>query len=404
MFPVIHSVGATPDNSFTNGRGVLSDCLECKVTETLNGDYSLSMRYPLNGIHADEIERGRIITADTNKQVSHQLFRIDEVDKNYITGEISVYALHISRDLKNYSLYLDDNLTDGVWRNRAYDWISVLNDSTNYKNTCPFTFEMPDNIHTRALKMNYTPGQSILDFILENEKLKRDPPLFEMAFIGYAVKFYWKRRGTQYDFSVRYGRNLTSMETKEKQELNYYACIPCFRYKATITTGSGTREIEKFLYGDFNTASDYLATNPTRNAYTVKEYQADEIKEKFDFDDSDGLSSAEKTGIVSALNQLAREWNADNADGRADPGPFTINFTFVETNRQSDYWFKPNEGTFNGGVGDYIYIYHEDFGRRSAEIVQTVYDNLAERFDSITAGQPIKTLARTIRAIATNKS
>ena len=59
MIPILFSADATSFNN--NGLGALADCTSCKVTEKRNGEYILTMQYPLDGIHFKDIQKSCII-------------------------------------------------------------------------------------------------------------------------------------------------------------------------------------------------------------------------------------------------------------------------------------------------------------------------------------------------------
>lgn len=83
-----------------NGYGFLTDCIEAKVDESLNGDYVLNITYPLNGKLNEYLIEDNIIKCSVGD--SEQLFRIQRVNKDF--DEIQVYALHITYDLLNNML------------------------------------------------------------------------------------------------------------------------------------------------------------------------------------------------------------------------------------------------------------------------------------------------------------
>ena len=82
MYPILYeqidTVGVVPTN---NGLGILTDCLECMVEEERNGSYELTLKYPVNGLHAKELKERRIIKAKPNYTDDPQLFRIYSVSK-----------------------------------------------------------------------------------------------------------------------------------------------------------------------------------------------------------------------------------------------------------------------------------------------------------------------------------
>jgi len=79
----------------TNGLAILNECIKCVITEKLNGEYELSLEYPLYSEKSKHIKPLNIIKANG------QLFRIYIVEKDSKTGIVSIYARHIFYDLLN---------------------------------------------------------------------------------------------------------------------------------------------------------------------------------------------------------------------------------------------------------------------------------------------------------------
>ena len=104
MYPILYeqidTVGVVPTN---NGLGILTDCLECMVEEERNGSYELTLKYPVNGLHAKELKERRIIKNKPNYTDDPQLFRIYSVSK-VINDTITINARHISYDLSGYTI------------------------------------------------------------------------------------------------------------------------------------------------------------------------------------------------------------------------------------------------------------------------------------------------------------
>lgn len=95
MIPILYgqiTEGLVPTDF---GIGALTDCLTCQVTESRNGEYELTMEYPTNGIHAEEITPDKFIKAKPNFNDDPQIFQIYKVNKN-MNGTMTVQAQHIS--------------------------------------------------------------------------------------------------------------------------------------------------------------------------------------------------------------------------------------------------------------------------------------------------------------------
>ncbi|UZQ49939.1 phage tail spike protein [Clostridium kluyveri] len=93
----IYDKKTTKGNFDNNGLGILSEAMNCYITEELNGDFSLELEYPAGSKKSKYLIEWNIIKADG------QLFRIymvekDSDDKNII----KVWAKHIFYDLSYY--------------------------------------------------------------------------------------------------------------------------------------------------------------------------------------------------------------------------------------------------------------------------------------------------------------
>lgn len=101
MTPVLFSGSTTSfisNDQWANLTGVLSDCVECVMKEERNGAYELTMRYPAEGVFADQIVNNALIGVEvpvvTGRQPK-QVFRVYSITKTY-DGMMAVYAHHIS--------------------------------------------------------------------------------------------------------------------------------------------------------------------------------------------------------------------------------------------------------------------------------------------------------------------
>ena len=59
-----------------NGIGILSDAIDAEVYEVLNGQYELTVQYPIDGIHFAEIVKNAIITSPVDPVSDPQPFEI----------------------------------------------------------------------------------------------------------------------------------------------------------------------------------------------------------------------------------------------------------------------------------------------------------------------------------------
>lgn len=101
MIPVLYPANET---SFTtNGLGRLTDALTCTVVEEVNEIFELTMTYPLDGIHLDEMQVNMIIYAKPSFGKPPQPFRIREIVKSW-GNRVSITARHVKYELASYAV------------------------------------------------------------------------------------------------------------------------------------------------------------------------------------------------------------------------------------------------------------------------------------------------------------
>lgn len=89
MIPCLY---ASTETKFDhNGIGKLADAQSCIVTEKRNGSFELEIVYPVDGIHADQLEEGNIILAKPSDTGRPQPFRIYKI-ATPIDGRLTVKA------------------------------------------------------------------------------------------------------------------------------------------------------------------------------------------------------------------------------------------------------------------------------------------------------------------------
>lgn len=381
MFPTLHESTLTglPTN---NGFGVLSDCLECKISETLNGEYKLEMTYPLGGLHYEDITEGRILYALRDNTGNKQLFRIAEIETDYIARTIQIYAPHISRDLNDYAVVSESSSerTSDMW----LAWFNHFDDTVGGLVAAPFTF----NVDT-AISTQYCGGStvsSILEWFTTNEWAIATPPKVEFIFDNFTVTAK-AARGTNSDITIRYGKNLTALksETATETDASYYAC-------------RGYCNIDGRTYrGPFRIAGDFERTDPLKRAWKWVDF-SEYVEAHASFDASDGIDTNEADDIRAKLRNAADAWNGDNYVVRRDAPTVTLDFQYLDLAKAGQYWNGPKPQELTADIGDYVTVIYGNINERS-EIVSIEYDVIKERYNAITAGQIRPTLAKTIKQI-----
>lgn len=214
--PILYE--STEKSFMTNGIGVLSDALQCDVTEELNGMYELFLVYPLNGALMRELRNGRIIYADASKEMGCQPFRILRVNK-LLNGLVNVYAVHISYDLSGIQLPPFDTagISDGMSK------IKPLSTSANDFKFESLMIDAPDPVtFTRK-----TPT-SVRSYLMGAKNSLLQAYGGEFVFDGFQVR-HAPRRGSDKGYRVRYGVNLIDLNQEESIENTYTGFYPYYK-------------------------------------------------------------------------------------------------------------------------------------------------------------------------------
>ena len=213
MIPILYDSTETIFSS--NGLGRLSDAISCEVREKRNGTYELTLTYPENGIHAGEITDGCYIAVIHSDRKDIQPFKVYRILKG-IDGQIEVNAHHISYALNSIVV---KPFTAGT----CAEAIAKLNTSSNFVNTCPFSF-WTDKSVTASFSQDVPrdvrsllggASGSFLDIFGTGE----------YEFDKYNVKFYL-HRGSDTQVQIRYGVNLTDYEHTADSSETYNAVVP----------------------------------------------------------------------------------------------------------------------------------------------------------------------------------
>lgn len=211
MNPILYP--STETAFISNGLGVLSGAVSCIVTEELNGGYELSMQYPITGIHYDLIQLRSILYCKPTPTAGAQPFRVYRITKP-LRGIVTVYAAHLSYDLSGVPLqpYTAGSVQaalKGIESSAAITHPFVTwSDMTN-------AGEMAVSVPTSARAVLGGSGG-----ILETYG-------GELEYDHYAVRL-WNARGTDRGTSIRYGKNLTSLEQDENCANVYTGIYPYY--------------------------------------------------------------------------------------------------------------------------------------------------------------------------------
>lgn len=240
----------------TNGIGILADVIDDEVYEELNGQFELSVQYPVTGIHFSDIVTDAYITAKPNPVSDPQPFRIYRITKP-MKGVVTIYARHIA--------YRNNKIVVSPFT--AVSAVSALQGlKSNAVNACPFEFWTDK---TTEAEMKVEVPKSIWTLLGGSQGSILDTYGGEYEFDKYTVKLH-NRRGTDRGVSIRYGKNLTDLKQDESIANVYTGVYPYWKgsdgtlvqLEEKYINGPGTYYEDKILPLDL---TDKFEEQPTED-------------------------------------------------------------------------------------------------------------------------------------------
>lgn len=222
------------EESFQNlGLGVLRDATSCTIKEELNGEYSLSMQYPINGSNFDKLVENRIIYTKPNPYDEEQPFRIYSISRP-IGGTVSVTAYHISYDLNGVVCqpFKGGSLLDTLTK------IQNNMDDTRFKFV---NAHAVDDKYYRTYQIT-TPTNVKAILSADDDAVGGDDCYdCEFKYDKWTIKVYG-HRGEDRGEEVRYAKNMTDLTQEVTTENLYSAVYPYYHKESTSEESDSTED------------------------------------------------------------------------------------------------------------------------------------------------------------------
>ena len=347
MIPILFDSSET---SFTgNGLGRLTDAIKCEVTEERNGIYECELQYPITGALFSQMAEGCYIYTthdDSKKPQAYQIyFRSAPLE-----GICTFRAWHISYALNNI-------IVKPFTAGSAAAAIAQL--SQQSINANPFSFWTD-----KEVTANYTLSTPrAIRTVLGGEEgsLLDVYGKGEYEFDMYTVKL-WLNRGANRGVSIRYGKNLASLEQELDASNLYTGVVPYW----SDADGENVVSLNTVVY----------RTGVSSGPVVTKDF-------------SDNFEEAPTTAQLTAA---AQSW-IDGTDTYEIKENITVDFVALWQTEE----YKEYANLQRIYLCDTVNIYYEKLGiNATAKCIKTVYDSLRERYTSMELGTPKTTLARQI--------
>ena len=334
----------------TNGLGSLNDAIDAEVLEEINGQFELTVRYPVDGNHFSEIAMECYIAAKPSPERAHQPFRIYRITKP-MHGIVTIYARHnayrLNRFVATPLLYYLGSPEKAFAKMK-----------TKIVPECPFEFE--SDITTRGELFKWVPTD-VWTLLGSTEGCFMDLYGGEYEFDRFTVKLL-QRRGKDRSVSIRYGKNLRSLQQDENV--------------ANVYNG---------VYPYYSVHVDYVEL-PERYLMADGEWTEPKI---LPLDLSDQF---EEKPTEDELREAALIYMAIHEIGKPE---VSLTVDFVVLSQTEEY--KNLEMLESVELGDTVRVYFPKLSIESESRVMAIrYNPITGRYKRITLGKVKPTLATTV--------
>ena len=355
--------------------GFLKESLSCVVTEERNGVFELSLTYPVTGALFDKLQIDRFVKAKPNDTADLQLFRIYEVTKP-MNGVVTVNAEHVSYALSNFPVD-EINITGTATQAINAVLSDVTYDLDYFDKVNPFMVATTDMDAVKAFSFKIGSARAALG---GTEGSILDVFGGEYEFDNYTIRLH-KNRGKDTGIVIAYGKNMTDIKVTTSLESAYTALYPyAVKDDRLYIANVWEFETEPTL-----TFIEYDPIMPVQNNAGI----ADRMLIR------DFTNEFVKDETVSnrTLAEKAEKWLQEH-----DINSPSVNVTvsFVQLWESSEY--EELKALESVSLCDWVTVRHKDLGiDMKAQVVKTVYDTIAERYNKIELGSAKANFGDTIR-------
>lgn len=361
MLPLLYKTNSgvyCPSASDMMFCGRLTKVSKCVVTETLNGDTTLSACVEPTDELIDEIENQRFLCVKANLIDDAQFFEIHNVSIKE-NGRMNISARHIKHHAFNYFIEGSSAITAN--RTAAEQWNQLIANCVP-EDIIPFDFYT--NISGKK-DVTYAANNSGMlgDAIEEMIKVYNG----EIKFDNFHISLL-QRRGSNNNFVLRWDKNIASSNLTLSTD-QIYSDVVCY---AKVR-----------IQGPYNFSDVILSSEP--KTISINQSHFHKI---YMYDASNEVSTTEiaqqdattYNKILNELNTLASSIvSAENIPRYDIPYSQKINLKINIRSMLDD--MKEIE------LGDTVTVVLKGGNTATARITKTVFDSLAERWNSIEVGE-----------------
>lgn len=346
MIPILYR--ASEKQFLSNGIGRLTDAVSCVVSEERNGKYELEMEYPVTGKYFSEISEGMIISAVPADGKEKQPFVVYEITAP-LSGTVTVYAEHIS-------YMLTKSIVMPFTARSAPETIARL---PNYV-VMQIPFEFWTDIETVADFVNKEPV-SIRSFLGGMKGSLLDVYGGEYEWDRWTVKLHGNR-GRNSGVTLRYGKNITELESDTSTAEVYTGVVPYAKYR------EGDSEEDTVI-----TLPEKVIWNSHRGEYAFDMAVAMDFSSEFNGETAPTESGLRE--VATAYINSSDAWKTEH----------NLKVSFVALWQTDEY--KDVAPLQRVNLCDTVTVVYPELGvNAQLKVVKTEFDVLHERYKNIELG------------------
>ena len=347
MIPILYEIDETEFTS--NGLGRLRDCISCVVTEERNGIYECDFEYPVTAEDFHDIQIGRIIGVTHDDTGDIQPFDIVSFTRP-IDGVVTFHCTHISYR-QSYLTVTGSNINSLA---AAFTLLGTAQPNN------PFTYETDKTQSTGYLAAADGVPKTVRSMLGGVEGSILDAYGGEYEWDKFRVILH-SARGQLRNFSIRYGVNMLDYNEDYDSSGTYSSCIPYW------TDGTTT------VVGD---RQDSGGSTITGRGECVPL----DVSDKFESQPTKAQVEAMGLSVMNSKNPMIPSQN--------------IHVEFV---RLQDMGYENLENLLECKLCDTIKVVFPFYNTTGQfKIVKTVWDVLADRYESMELGDLSVTLAEAL--------
>lgn len=346
MIPILFE--STETNFNNNGLGRLREMISAVVSEERNGVYELDFEYPVTAEDFNEIKIGRIVGVTHDETGDIQPFDIVSYERP-INGIVTFHCTHISYR-QSFLTVTGKNIT------------SLASAFALFGNSTP---ENPFSYQTDKTSTGYLSSADGIPKTVRSMLGGIEGSILDI----YGGEYEWdkfnvilhSRRGTDRDFSIRYGVNMIDYNEELDNSSCYMACIPYWTDGTNIVVGN---------------KQDADGSTITNRGECVPL----DVSDKFDNKPTKAQVNAMGLSVMKSDNPMVPTQN--------------IHVEFV---RLQDLGYTGFESLLQCNLCDTINVIFPDYNTQGRfKIIKTVWDVLSDRYESMELGDLSVTLAEAL--------